>query len=716
LNVAGVMLMVLDLNGNISSINKKGCEILEADKEELLGKIWFDNFLPKTNIEKVKEVFAQAIAAESKIMTDYENEKISPKGKRKIIKWHSAVLYNEINEVAEVLSSGDDITSYKANEIALEESNLRFQTLFEKAPLGYQSLDVNGNIREINQTWTNLLGYNKSEVIGRSFGDFLTPSRRPIFRKRFNNFKKNGEVHTEFEMIRKNGSTVYVAFDGMISYDADHTFVQTYCNLNDITEKHKSQLRLKESEESLKLAKSIAKIGSWQLGPNNDTLFLSDEAKKLFEITEKGAHMSRAEIESLVDASDREMVVEALNNLINHNAPYNIVYKIHTQKGKVKYINSRAALFVDSNNIPIKIIGVVRDITDEKNKQAELEFSSYHDYLTGLSNRRRYYEKFKYLDQSSYYPLGIIVMDVNGLKIINDTFGHTVGDEALRTMANIFKDIFGEGNVVARVGGDEFSILVPNTRLKKLESYKERIYSSITSKNVNNIKLSIAIGYELKKSSNEDIDELQRLAENHMYKHKTLVGSGTRSNAINAILETLTKKYDLEKKHSVQVSNLCRQIGEKMNLRGDEIKELEQAGLFHDIGKISIPDEILMKPGKLTEEEFQVIKSHAEVGYQILRAADEYSDLAIYALHHHEKLDGTGYPGHLKGKNIPIFARIITVVDANEAMTANRPYRKKMSHDYAVSEIIRCSGTQFDPKIAKIFVETVLNEKWVDNN
>ena len=710
------MLMVLDLNGNISSINKKGCEILEADKEELLGKIWFDNFLPKTNIEKVKEVFAQAIAAESKIMTDYENEKISPKGKRKIIKWHSAVLYNEINEVAEVLSSGDDITSYKANEIALEESNLRFQTLFEKAPLGYQSLDVNGNIREINQTWTNLLGYNKSEVIGRSFGDFLTPSRRPIFRKRFNNFKKNGEVHTEFEMIRKNGSTVYVAFDGMISYDADHTFVQTYCNLNDITEKHKSQLRLKESEESLKLAKSIAKIGSWQLGPNNDTLFLSDEAKKLFEITEKGAHMSRAEIESLVDASDREMVVEALNNLINHNAPYNIVYKIHTQKGKVKYINSRAALFVDSNNIPIKIIGVVRDITDEKNKQAELEFSSYHDYLTGLSNRRRYYEKFKYLDQSSYYPLGIIVMDVNGLKIINDTFGHTVGDEALRTMANIFKDIFGEGNVVARVGGDEFSILVPNTRLKKLESYKERIYSSITSKNVNNIKLSIAIGYELKKSSNEDIDELQRLAENHMYKHKTLVGSGTRSNAINAILETLTKKYDLEKKHSVQVSNLCRQIGEKMNLRGDEIKELEQAGLFHDIGKISIPDEILMKPGKLTEEEFQVIKSHAEVGYQILRAADEYSDLAIYALHHHEKLDGTGYPGHLKGKNIPIFARIITVVDANEAMTANRPYRKKMSHDYAVSEIIRCSGTQFDPKIAKIFVETVLNEKWVDNN
>jgi len=342
----------------------------------------------------------------------------------------------------------------------------------------------------------------------------------------------------------------------------------------------------------------------------------------------------------------------------------------------------------------------------------ELEYSSYHDYLTGLSNRREYYEQFKFLDQPSYYPLGIIVMDVNGLKIINDAFGHTAGDQALRTIANIFKDILGDDNIVARVGGDEFSILVPNTTLEKLENYKEKIYSSITSHNINNIKLSIAIGYNIKRNVIEDIDELQRLAENRMYKHKTLVGSGTRSSAIHAILETLTRKYGVEKKHSVQVGNLCKQIGEKMNLRGDEIKELEQAGLFHDIGKISIPDEILMKPGKLTDEEFKVIKSHTEVGYQILRAADEYSDLAIYALHHHEKWDGTGYPGKLKGNEIPLFARIITVVDAYEAMTADRPYRKRLSREYAVSEIIRCSGTQFDPKIAKIFVEKVLEEQW----
>jgi len=133
-------------------------------------------------------------------------------------------------------------------------------------------------------------------------------------------------------MIRKNGSTVYVAFDGMIGYDDRHSFVQTYCNLNDITEQHKAQLRLKESEENLKLAQAITKIGSWELSPNNNTLLLSDEAKNLFEITEADGHMDRAEIENLVDPSDRQMVVEALDNLINKNAPYNIVYKVHKKK------------------------------------------------------------------------------------------------------------------------------------------------------------------------------------------------------------------------------------------------------------------------------------------------------------------------------------------------------------------------------------------------
>ena len=715
LNIAGVMIIVLDGNGDISSINKKGCEILETNKDDILGKNWFDNFLPKENVKEVKKLFDDVFLIQSAIMTNYENEIISSKGNKKILNWHSIVLRDENTNAIEVLSSCEDITAYRFNERALIESNLRFQTLFEKAPLGYQSLDINGNIREINQTWAKLLGYNKSEVIGKYFGDFLAPAYKNMFKERFESFKKQGKTHSEFSMVRKDGSNIYIAFDGLIGYDDNHNFVQTYCNLNDITEHHQSQMRIKESEENLKLAQSIAKIGSWELKVHEDIILLSDEARKIFEITGSDGRIARSEIEEVINSTDRLTAVKALDNLINNNAPYNIIYKIHTKMGNDKYISSRASLFTDSNNVPLKVIGVIRDITSEKKKELELEYKNYHDYLTDLHNRRYYFEQLKSLDKISYYPLGIIMMDVNGLKIINDAFGHTVGDNALKTIGKILKVVFGENDVVARVGGDEFSVLLPNTSPAKLQEYKESICSLVTAKKINNIPLSIAIGYEIKTKEMEDIDELQRLAENRMYKHKTVVGSSIRSKAISAILETLTKKYAVEKKHSFQVSNLCKQIGKEMNIRGDELKELEQAGLFHDIGKISIPDEILKKPGKLTDEEFEIIKSHTEVGYQILRAADEYSDLAIYALHHHEKWDGTGYPGRLKEKDIPLFARIITVVDAFEAMTADRPYRKKMTKKYAVSEIIRCSGTQFDPKIAKIFVEKVLKSKWTAN-
>ncbi len=343
-------------------------------------------------------------------------------------------------------------------------------------------------------------------------------------------------------------------------------------------------------------------------------------------------------------------------------------------------------------------------------KQKEIEFISKHDYLTDLYNRRYYFEQFKQHDKPEYYPLGVMMLDVNCLKIINDAFGHKIGDNALKMVGNVLKEFFEQKYIVSRIGGDEFAVFLPNITSTKLQKYKDQIASVVKTKRIENVELSIAIGFELKINDKEDVDEIIKLAENHMYHHKTIEGSSFRSGAINAILQTLTEKYEIERSHSIEVSDLCKQMGQQLKLRKDEIKDLEQAGMFHDIGKISIPDIILNKPGKLTNEEYDIIKTHTEVGYQILRAADEYSDFAVHALHHHERWDGKGYPRGLKGNKIPLFSRIIGVVDDYEAMTSDRPYRKKMTNEYAISEIKKCSGTQFDPKIAKLFVERVLTK------
>jgi len=176
----------------------------------------------------------------------------------------------------------------------------------------------------------------------------------------------------------------------------------------------------------------------------------------------------------------------------------------------------------------------------------------------------------------------------------------------------------------------------------------------------------------------------------------------------------LTDKYEAERIHSDRVSQLSYDLGKAIGLEEDDLQALKTAAMFHDIGKISIPDEILNKPGRLSKEEFEIMKTHTDIGYEILRAADEYSELAIHASSHHERYDGTGYPRGLKGHQIPEFSRIICICDAYEAMTSDRAYRERMSDEYAVSEIIKNAGKQFDPKLAEIFVKKVLQKKWIE--
>jgi HD-GYP domain-containing protein (c-di-GMP phosphodiesterase class II) len=179
-----------------------------------------------------------------------------------------------------------------------------------------------------------------------------------------------------------------------------------------------------------------------------------------------------------------------------------------------------------------------------------------------------------------------------------------------------------------------------------------------------------------------------------------------------ALFNSLKEKYEDERIHSDRVSHYCLMMGEKLNLTKNEILELEFAGLIHDIGKITIPDSILKKPGKLTEDEWTIMKTHTTHGYQILRSADKYSKLADYALTHHERWDGKGYPKGIKEEEIPLFSRIICICDAFEAMTSDRPYRKALPVESAIEELIRCSGSQFDPYLVNLFVKKVLIDEY----
>ncbi|MEG0641952.1 MAG: diguanylate cyclase [Clostridium sp.] len=377
------------------------------------------------------------------------------------------------------------------------------------------------------------------------------------------------------------------------------------------------------------------------------------------------------------------------------------------KKGQQIPIEDSAAPVLDDAGNIAGIVVVFRDHTDKKQKQNEIAYLSYHDQLTGLYNRHFFQEELIRLDAKQSLPLSLVMLDVNGLKLTNDAFGHQMGDKLLGIFADTMKKVCREDDIISRIGGDEFVLILPKTSHKETELIVKQILSELEQRRLNEIIISVSIGWEIKTSQEQNTMDVFAKAEEHMYRKKLIESKSMRSKTIEVIIKTLNETNEREKIHSEKVSKISRKIGESLNLEQELLHEIEMAGLLHDVGKIAIDSSILNKPGKLTDSEYLTIKRHAEIGYHILKSVDAYSDISDYALAHHEYWDGTGYPRGIKGEEIPLVARIISIADVYEAMTGERPYRRVMSKQEAMHELKRCAGTQFDPNIIKAFCENV---------
>jgi len=341
-----------------------------------------------------------------------------------------------------------------------------------------------------------------------------------------------------------------------------------------------------------------------------------------------------------------------------------------------------------------------------------IKYLSYHDQLTGLYNRRFYEEELYRLDTERNLPMTIAMGDVNGLKLTNDAFGHAAGDLLIKTVAHILKRECRNEDIVARIGGDEFVMLLPGADAQSAEAIIDRINASMANEKVDNIILSISFGVAVKQDVSESIHDVFKKAEDAMYKLKLSESSNTRRKTIELLLKVLYEKDKRELLHSKRVSEICGAIASEMDFDVNEINQIKMAGLMHDIGKTGIDEKILKKTQKLDAGERMIFERHSEIGYRILSSVNEFSEIARYVLEHHERWDGNGYPKGLKGEQISLQARILIVADAYDDLTSERTYKKALSEEAAIAEIKKCSGTMFDPYVTKIFVEKYLGKKW----
>jgi len=360
-----------------------------------------------------------------------------------------------------------------------------------------------------------------------------------------------------------------------------------------------------------------------------------------------------------------------------------------------------------------EIIGTVvvfRDCTEKRQKQEEIVYLSYHDQLTGLYNRHYFEEELKRLDVERNLPFSLAMIDVNGLKLTNDAFGHQTGDKLLQIVADSLKSKCRADDIITRIGGDEFVLLLPKTSYEEAGDIIDRIYDDIGKVSFQNIVVSVSIGWETKTLPEQSLMETLTKAEKIMYQRKLNESPAMRLQTIQNIMQTLNSSSERMKNHSENVRKISRKIGELMNLDAQKMEELEMAAYLHDIGKVSVKKTILkkvdeLKNDELSKEEAEEYKKHSEVGYHILKSVDLYSNLAEIVLGLHENFDGTGYPRGIKGEEIPLATRIIAIADTYETLNANLFCEQKKNKEEVFENLNRYAGTVLDPYIVKVLCD-----------
>jgi diguanylate cyclase (GGDEF)-like protein len=309
----------------------------------------------------------------------------------------------------------------------------------------------------------------------------------------------------------------------------------------------------------------------------------------------------------------------------------------------------------------------------------------------------------KELDLDENLPITVIMGDLNGLKLINDAFGHSVGDSLLIEVSKIMNKVFCRHGIVARLGGDEFGVLLPKTTLETANNWMIEAKKTIEKEAILGVNRSISFGIASKTKATP-ISRVLVNAEDDMYARKLFETTSHRSDTIRTILQTLHEKNPREEAHSKRVSLICTEMGKALGMSVDEQNLLNAISNLHDIGKIAIDEAILNKPGKLDEHEWDAIKKHPDIGYRILSTSSEFENVAIDILSHHERYDGKAGPRGIIGTEIPLRARIIAIADAYDAMISMRTYRNSLTHDQAIQELIRCKNSQFDPDLIDVFL------------
>ena len=596
----------------------------------------------------------------------------------------------------------------------------------------------NGRIVYVNQAAVDFYGYDKDVLESMDVYDLRTGTsydKVPSW-KELNSRDKN--TYTVQHRIA-DGSTRFLEAKSYPYEYAGRTVL--FSILEDITqrtileESNRQQMNIIISgalisiavllyiaEARRKINEDIEEINS-QLNSSKDKLqlILDSTVEGIYGMDREGVctFINQSGLKILGYTSQEYLLGKNMHTQIHHSHRNGEVMPVDQCKilksineGKPAYVNDEVFWRKDGSFFDVEydshpqqengeIVGAVvtfNDITEKRKIEREIQYLSFHDPVTDLYNKTFFQEELKRLDVERNLPISVIVGDINGLKLTNDILGHEAGDELIRAAAQTMKEVCRADDIIARTGGDEFTVLLPSTSLQEAKKIGERIKENIEAKKINMIKGSISIGCAMKTEAGESIDEVLNRADKRMYLDKTLNNNTVSKDQLENLMTSLHERSKREKTHAEETARISGLIGKSLNLRPEILKRLKDAAYYHDIGKIVLSDDILTKKGDLTEDEQIEMEQHPIAGYRILNLFNETVNIAEIVFAHHERWDGKGYPKGLNGIEIPVLSRIISVSEVYDFLTRDKD-GSKLTREEALRRIESEAGSRFDPMV-----------------
>ncbi len=597
-----------------------------------------------------------------------------------------------------------DVTEDYATRQALQESELRNRALLDAIPDLIFIFNRDGVFLDYHSTNPDQLILPAESFLNQHLSHVLPSELAQLTMEALNVVFQRGQPHIYEYMLVLDGKQHH--YEGRMVPCGEE---RALAIIREITEKKLAEKNLQASEERYRLLVDNANeaIIVAQDGMHK---FLNPMAVDFYAYPE--SELRTTPFIEYIHPDDREMVWGRYSKRMAGEVlqdKYN--FRIIAGDGSIKWAEIRSVQ-IEWEGRPAAL-NLISDVTESKRYEDRLKYLSLHDQLTGLYNRAFFDGEMDRLCGSREYPITVISIDLDGLKLINDTMGHEKGDALLKVCAEILKQTLRRSDILARIGGDEFVAILPRSGGEIGEEVGRRIQEKVFLYNSEHPELPLGLSFGIATAENdsEPLVKILKKSDDRMYRDKICRRDSTRSLIVDIFLNALAERDYINEGHGDRLSALCINMGEKLNLSSQQLVDLALLGQVHDLGKVGIPDSILFKEGPLSDAEWEIMRQHPEKGYYMALSSPDMAEMAELILRHHEWWDGRGYPQGLKGREIPVECLIFAIADAYDAMTNNRPYRRTLSREEAIAELKKCAGTQFAPELVDIFLSSMEQEQ-----